>query len=274
MRIMRTPAPAASGLVLAFAIASSATVAADELTAAAVAAFERYVAATEARMAGSGASVPYLWIDGLPPSRRAAIEARLTRGEIVTESPRLAGLDIPDSLFLHSLGIAFFRGATRQQTESILLDFDRHAEYFGPTVRRSRVVRRDGDSLLVARQYTRRRIVTFYYNADFAVRCWSPAGERFECRTVAVRGAQVVDAGRPTEREKPVRGAPDRQWRFHTYLRLAERPDGVLIEYESLFVSPELPLFIRFFATPIVRGLPAEAAREMLGALRARLSHS
>jgi hypothetical protein len=264
-------------MAMAVAALTAAWLAAAELPPAVIDAFDRYVEATEARMLRARDAGGLLWLDSLDPQRRAALDARLQRGEIVTESLRSAAdgkpLEIPSSLFLHSIGAVFLRGATLTQVVDILQDYDHHAEIFRPTVRRSRIISREGDRFIVFRQLYARKIVTFVYDAEFDVQYTTLSPRQVDCRSAATRGAQVVDVGKPTEREKPIRGRPDRQWRFRTYCRVEERGSGSYLEYETLFVSPELPFFVRVVGGSIVRAFPAEAATELLTEMRARLSH-
>ena len=92
------PAHVLAIIVLALALTPASSEA--ELKPATLAAFERYVTLTEARMAGemSGAS-PFLWIDRQADKRRALI-GKLQLGEVV--SARLqtrdgkAEIDVPD----------------------------------------------------------------------------------------------------------------------------------------------------------------------------------
>src|SRR6185369_1306897 len=81
-----------------------------------LAAFERYVTLTEARMAGemSGAS-PFLWIDRQADGRPTLL-GKLKRGEVV--SARLqtrdgkAEIEVPDGLIHHWVGTVLLPGTT------------------------------------------------------------------------------------------------------------------------------------------------------------------
>ena len=62
------------------------TAAAAELQPKTVAAFERYVAATEARIRSEvDGERPFLWVDRLASDKRAEVYARLARGEVRVE---------------------------------------------------------------------------------------------------------------------------------------------------------------------------------------------
>jgi hypothetical protein len=256
---------------------SGAAPAADEVPAAAIAAFERYVDAAEARMQRDRAGGRLLWIDGLPADRRLTIERRLSRGAVVSQPLHAESGGMPlaarDAVFLHAVAAVFLRGATVDATVQLLQDYDRHAEIFAPTIRRSRIVQRRGHTLVVAGQFAHKKIFTIVYNAEVEAGCESLTERQAECRSVATRGAMVADAGRPTEREKPFRGDPRKQWFLRTYYRIEERNGGSYVEHETLFVCPPLSPFARFF-TPLVRDVPAEISEKLLAELRRQLSRS
>ena len=169
------------------------------------------------------------------------------------------------------MGAVFIPKGTTGQVQRILQDYDRHADYFGPIVRRSKILEHSGDEFLVFRQLYHRTIITYVYNMDFRVRYSRPKDTQLECRSFATRGAQVEDVGKPTEREEAVTGNPANQWRLNTYCRAEQREDGTYLEYETLFVAPQLPWMIRVIGGPIVRGFPSDAATKILKATQQRL---
>jgi hypothetical protein len=81
------------------------------------AAFDRYVAATEARFAGElrpgGA---FLYVDAMNPDARRQAYDQLKRGEILvekleTKAPGVSA-DVPDGMVHHWVGLIFIPGAT------------------------------------------------------------------------------------------------------------------------------------------------------------------
>jgi len=262
-------------LALVIVLAASVAVAlADEVRPAAFAAFDRYVAATEARMRADRADAHLLWIDRLPEAKRASLERRLAAGGVVTETLRSdsggAPIVIADAIFLHALASVQLRGVSIGAAMALLQDVDHHAEIFAPTIRKSRAIERDGDAVVVAGQFSHRNVFTIVYNAEVETRCASLSATQAECRSVSRRGAMVADAGRPNEREKGFRGDARKQWFLRTYYRLEARGDGTRVEHETLFVCPPLPRLLRIFS-PLVRDVPAEVSEALLVGMRARL---
>jgi len=267
-------APSTRRWVVSFAAVICAAVhiavAAGELPAKVVAAFDRYMRATEARMARDRAAGSWLWLDTESASRRNKIYKSLRKGEVVTSSLRTEDngkrIDVDGAIFLHTVGAVLIPKGTVAQTIGVLQDYDHHSTIFAPIVRQSRVLEHHDNHYSVYRQLFHDKIVTFVYNMEFAVTYEQPSPTRAACRSFATRGAEVVNFGTPNERERPMRGNPANQWRLNTYCRAEQRSEGTYLEYETLFVAPDLPWYIEILATPIVKSFPADASTKILKA--------
>src|SRR5437764_485379 len=105
------------------------------------AAFDQYVAATEARFANElrpgGA---FLYIDGLSADAKENSYDQLKRGEILIQKleTKPPGDDVPDGMVHHWIALVFIPGATMAQTLPIVQDYDRRAELYKPDVNASR----------------------------------------------------------------------------------------------------------------------------------------
>src|SRR5262245_45422623 len=108
-----TKYPAALAIAV---LALSAAPSAAELKPATLAAFDRYVTLTEARMTGemSGSS-PLLWIDRQGDQRQTLL-LKLRQGEVVPARLQTrdgkAEIDVPDGLVHHWVGTVLLPGAT------------------------------------------------------------------------------------------------------------------------------------------------------------------
>ena len=114
-----------------------------------VRAFERYVQATEARMAREQ-RLPdrFFYIDSLPEPDRRRILAALKRGDIwldPLETREEAGRAIraPHGLITHWVGAAFLPGATLGQVLSVVRDYDHYQDIYKPEMVRSRLLIRE-----------------------------------------------------------------------------------------------------------------------------------
>ena len=225
-----------------------------------VAAFDQYVRATEARMAGDP---PFLWIDALAePKRRASLET-MRQGQLVIErlQTRDAGkpIDIPDGLVHHWLGSVFVPGATVDQAVTLLQDYDRHAEIYRPNVAQSRLLSREGDLFRVYLRFYMKKVIAVTVNSEHEAHFTRPAADRAQSRIYSTRIAEVEHAGTAQEREKPVGNDGGFLWRLYTYWRFLERDGGTYLQCEAISLSRDIPLGLGWLVGPFVTSIPRDS---------------
>src|ERR1051326_3261403 len=91
------------------------------------AAFDRYVAATEARFAGElRPDGPFLYVDGLSAAEKAKASDPIKQGEILVEKleTRTPGVssNVPDGMVHHWVGLVFIPGVTLASTLPVVKD--------------------------------------------------------------------------------------------------------------------------------------------------------
>jgi hypothetical protein len=260
-------------LVVLCLIASSArSAAAADLEPKTVAAFDRYVRATEARMS---ASAQFLWTDSLPEPQRQTAAAALRRGEFVIESltTKEGGKDIeiPDGIVHHWIGVVLAPGVTIDQAVALLQDYDRHAEIYKPNVARSKLRSRSGDDFTVYLRFSMKKVITVVVNSEHAAHFTRHAPDRVSSRIYSTRIAEVEDADTPKEREKPVGHDGGYLWRLNSYWRFQQRPEGVYIQCESITLTRGIPFGVGFIVRPFVTSLPRETLEFTLESTRKAL---
>ena len=225
-----------------------------------VAAFERYVGLTEQRMARDT-------YDTL---------ARRGRGELFIEPvvTREQGkeIEVPGGLIHHWVGAVFIPGATVDQAVALLQDYDRHARIYHPTVERSKVLARDGDSFRVHLRFMMKKVITVVVNSEHEARFRREGPDRARSRIVSTRIAEVADPGTPSEREHPVGRDGGYLWRLNTYWRFLERDNGVYVECESITLTRGIPAGFGWLIRPFVTSIPRESLTFTLARTRAQLS--
>jgi hypothetical protein len=236
-------------------------------------AFNHYVELTEVRMERElRDGQPFLWVDGTPEPRRQALYNQLRRGEVPIEhaETREQGkpIKIPDGLVHHWVGMIFVPGATLQQTLAVVQDYDHHQEYFKPSVRRSRLLERDGNDYKVFLQLYRKTIVTAVFNADFNVRYIQVDGTRVYSRSYSTRIAEVENFGESDERERPVGRDHGYLWRLYSYWRFEQKDGGVYLQLESVALSRPVPTLLAWLINPLLSRLPRETISQTLNATR------
>jgi hypothetical protein len=251
---------------------------APELKPATLAAFDRYVQLTEARMAGetAGAS-PFLWIDRQPDADRRQLLQRLGRGEVtVSRLETRDGQDrvkIDDGLIHHWVGTVLLPGVALDRALAFVKEYERYPERFGPTIQRSRVLtRRDNHFEVAMRTSTTKMMVTVVIDADYVIDYRAIGPVRVWTKSVATHVAEVHGAGTPKERAQPGDEAGGYLWRLNNYCAFEQRPEGTYEQCESISLTRDLPFLVGFAIKPFVNSIPRETLEFTLGRVRAGLA--
>lgn len=244
-----------------------------DLQPATLAAFDRYVTLTEARMAGemSGAS-PFLWIDRQADGRRALLE-RLKLGEVV--SARLqtrdgkAEIDVPDGLIHHWVGTVLVPGATIDRVMAFVKDYPQYPARFAPMIQRARVLKQSPDRFDVSMRTWAKKVVTVVIDADYGVNYRTLRPTSVVTRSVVSNVYEVENAGTAGERRTPAERGQGFLWRLNTYCWFDERPEGVYEQCESISLTRDVPYGLGWMIKPFITSIPRETMEFTLGKVRA-----
>ena len=265
-----------SSVAIALLVFSRSAQAAD-LQAKTVAAFDRYVRITEARMAAEVADAGrFLWVDSLADPRRATALDELRRGGLVIE--RLATrdgeqkIDVPGGLIHHWVGVVFVPGAGVDQAVALLQDYDRHAEIYKPGIARSKLLARDGDTFRVQLRFVMKKVITVVMNTENEARFTHPRRDRAYSRIYSTRITEIEHADTPEEFENPVGHDGGYLWRLYSYWRFLERDGGTYVQCESISLSRGIPIGFGWLIGPFVTSIPRESLVFILETTRARLA--
>jgi hypothetical protein len=251
---------------------ASAAAAAAELQNRTIQAFDRYVRLTEARLNNPG---PFLWIDGLPETRRREALATVRRKELAIErlETRDNGreIDVPGGMIHHWVGTAFVPGATVQDALSVLQNYNEHHRIYAPTVAASKLRTRDGDRFSFFLRFVMKKVITVVVNSEHEAVFRRPAPDRAEAWIHSTRIAEVENPGTPSEREKPIGNDGGYLWRLNTYWRLLARDGGLYIHCESVSLSRGIPVGFGWIVGPFVTSIPRESLTFTLETTRRQL---
>lgn len=241
-----------------------------------LAAWNAYVQATERRVEQElSASEGFLVLDFLPPDRRARDRREIMRGDLVVESMETRDatgneIDIPSGTVQHWRGAVLLRGVS--------LDALMGALESGATLRGQqdvldwRILERGPGRMRVFLRLQRESIVTVTYATEHAVTYERRPGGRAVSRSLSTRIAEIDNAGKPDEREKPPGQDRGFMWRLNAYWRYEETSDGVIAEVESLTLSRSIPLLARPIVGIFVGRIARESLERTLAGLRANLT--
>lgn len=263
--------------VLAGLLLSSSLAVEAELRPATVAAFDRYVRLTEARMEAELAGERrFLFIDALEDSTRRLRLAELRKGGLVIDRLETRDgtneVDIPDGLVHHWIGLVFVPGVTVSQAVELLQAYDRHAEIYQPAVERSETLERSGNTFRVFLRLYMKKVIAVTLNTEHEARFERPSPLRAHSRIVSTRIAEVDEPGTPDEREKPVGNDSGFLWRLISYWRFLERDGGVYVQCESISLTRDIPTGFGWLVGPFVTSIPRESLTFTLETTRKTLS--
>ena len=255
-----------AALVAALLTGASAAAAAAEPEPQTVAAWNRYVEATERRIAAElGHEQPDRFLvqdfrDGAAEARRDVLAGRVRIDELETRDAGGERIRVPKGAIHHWLGSALIPGVTLDDVLHALI-YTVEPEALQDDVIESRVLARPGeDRLEVFLKLRRKQMITVHYNTEHAVAYTRHRPGAASSRSVATRIAELDDAGTAREREKPTGRDRGFLWRLNSYWRYRQVDAGVIVECESLSLSRSIPRLVRWMAAPLIN----RAARDIL----------
>lgn len=238
-------------LLFALAFANAA-----ELKPDTIAAFDQYIAATEARLAPQFHGEGFLWPDGSAEARKT-----LQQGAIAIHPQRGNGTTpIKGGLIEDWLGAVFVPHARIQDVLALAQDYDRHGEVYKPDLQDTHLLSRSGDDFRMRmRVFKTKFFLTAVFNVERDIHFTTLDAKREYSRSYSQRIAEVSDPGKPGERELPVGQDRGLLWRLYAYWFYEERDGGVYIGCESITLTRDLPFALRTVFGPIIQDLPGES---------------
>ncbi len=266
------------GAIALLAIGQSDVFAAD-LTPKTLKAFNDYVALAEQRMKRDEShSNHFLYIESLPKSQFESILSTIEHGGVYVQPIRTLdakgdSIDVPDGMIHHWVGDAFIPGKSVASALEVLRDYDNFKKIYYPEIIGSRLIsRNDGDDFKVYLRLQKQSIVTVTIDTWYDIH-FTPIGkDGGYSRSVSTRIQQVEDAGTPNEHLDPVGHDSGYLWRINSYWRYQQRDNGVIIEWESIALSRDVPFLVAWFVNPLIRNIARGAVQDMLTATRKAVS--
>lgn len=158
-----------SGILVCLAVQ---TAEAAELKKVTVAAFDRYIGASEGRMQSELSNGPFFFIDELPEKRRREAYAQLREGQTLVKQVNTKAegrpIEVPHGLIHDWIGVLFIPNASLMQTLAVIQDYDNHQNIYKPEIRHSKLLQRNGDNFKVFLQLYKKSLVVVVINANLA----------------------------------------------------------------------------------------------------------
>jgi hypothetical protein len=231
----------------------------------------RYADVTERRVRGEVASTArFLALDAADDA--AAERASVRSGGIVARAmvsidPGGQPIEVPDAMVHHWRGAVLLRSA---DLSSVLAKLQSETPDTGQEdVLRMSILTRGPDTMTVFLKVRRTRFVTAVYNTEHTVRFHRVSAGRAWSESVATRIAELADPNTPAEREVPSGQDRGFLWRWNSYWRYEQIPEGVIAECESLSLSRNVPFGLRSLIGPLIAGVARESMERTLASLQA-----
>jgi len=263
-------APAAAATILA----ASPDVLAPQLQAKTRASFDRYVTATEARIATELAGPkPFLRVKRLPAKDQTDAIARLNRGEVVSERLETwengTKLGADDGMIHHWIGSVLLPGVSLAKARAIVEKYDQYPRVLDPMVRRAKVLHHTGDEFLVQmRTSMTKYAVTVVIDADYRVTYRAIGTSKLYTKSVAENVYEVKSPGEKDETRIEGDKSGGFLWRLNTYCSFEETQAGTVEQCESVSLTRGIPFIVRPLIGPFVNSIPRETLAFTLGRVR------
>ncbi len=234
-------------LLVAFVAAANAAELRDET----VNAWDDYMHEVSARLEHRAhAEGKLLWLENSPERLKRARAGEVMAEPIREHSP----FTVPSGLIHDWIGGTFIPNAQLDDVLTVVRDYDRYDQVYGPTVMDARRTAQADDSdrftiVLHNKSLLSKAVLVGDYESKYvrldATHCYSV--------TQAKRIREIQDYGQPGEHELQGDAVSGMIWRLYTEAHFAERDGGVFVEVEVVALSRDIPGSVRWMVNPIVR---------------------
>ena len=135
-------------------------------------------------------------------------------------------------------------------------------------VLRAEVLERGPDSMKVYLRLRRTKFITVVFDTEHDVRFHRWSATRASSTSTATKIVELEDPGTPKERELPPGDDHGALWRWNAYWRYEETPAGVIAECESISLSRDIPVLLRYFVESLVESTARESMERTLASMR------
>lgn len=246
---------------------SSAPLASAEPTAAAISAFNTYVAQVEARIAKQHQS-PAAFLASAPVER-------LRRGELIVErltpdpAPSMSG-----AMLHHWRGTAFVAGATAADFERLMKNFSAYPQIFSPQVVKASILTQQGNRFQASMRVRQQHVITVVLDTTYDVTFAKLDEQHGYSISRSSRVSEIKSPGTPNERPLSASEEHGFLWRLNTYWSCEQRDGGLYMQIESVSLTRSIPSGLAWAIRPFVESVPRESLeftlRAASGALRKR----
>jgi hypothetical protein len=224
-----------------------------EPTPAALATFEAYAGAVEARLAQQHA--PAGSFLGAVPADSGNV-ARLRAGQLVVEQLTPAsGASLPGAMLHHWRATAFAPGATADAFDALMQEVGAWSRVYAPEVVSARVLAGQGDRYQMVMRVRQRHVLTVTMDTSYDVAFGQLDAQH---RYSASRSTQITEIDASGHALSPAE-EHGYLWRQNTYWSCEERDGGLYLQIESTSLTRSIPAGLAWAIGPFVESVPRES---------------
>ena len=230
---------------------------------AAVAAFNAYISAVEARLAEQHRSQGAFLAATTPQG-----DAKLRNGESIVERVSLSsGAALPGAMMFHWRGTAFAPGAKPADFDRVMRDFNSYPQRFAPQVVAASVVSQQGDRFQAWMRIRQRHVISVVMDTSYDVTFgrFDPLHGFSISRSTQI--SEIDGAGTAHEHALSSSQAHGFLWRQNTYWSYEERDGGLYMQIESVSLTRAVPTGLGWAVGPFVQRVPKESLEFTLRAI-------
>lgn len=226
-----------------------------------VAAFDRYIAAAERRIAHEQSSADaFLLLNGMQAAEHDTVADRLRAGEVIVN--QIDTPEIPDGLIHDWIGTVFVSGATVEQVLATVQDYDHLAPHFQPEVQASKLISHSGEDFQIFMRVRKHKVVTVVLDAESDVHYGRLDPHHWFS---ASRSRRIDEVGG---------GDHGFLWRLNSYWRFVQTPEGVIVQCEAISLTRDIPSGLGWMIGPFVTSIPRESLEFTLASTRKAVEDS
>ena len=224
-------------------------------------AFDRYIAATEAKMQPRWSGERFLWFDDIPGLRQ-----RILAGEVVAKPIEGNGVvNLPGGLIQDWIGAVFVPDTTLKNVLAVVQDYPKHTDVYRPDVTDVKVQSHNGGEFLIRTRVVKAKFfISDVLDIDNEIHFVSLDAKRTYSHSASRRVVEIANPGKHNEHELPPGHDRGLMWRINGYWFFEESDGGVFITCESITLTRDIPFLMGKMLSPILHELPAEALKTSL----------
>jgi hypothetical protein len=245
------------GLVISSPFLALPGMVAAEPTPTAVSTFSSYVTMVESRLSQQHRSRETFLAHKVPYPQA---DARLRRGEVIVEKlTPSSDAGLPGAMLHHWRGTAFAAGATAEDFERLMKDFNAYPKFFSPQVLQARVLAQRDDRPQLWMRVRQHHIITIVMDTTYDITYGRLDPKRGYNLSRSTQVSEIDSPGSKTERALSPSEEHGFLWRLNNYWTYEERDGGLYVQIESVSLTRSIPRGLGWAIGPFVESVPRES---------------